>query len=170
MKTSISRAEFIGSCRFDAMEWRQSVDFFCRNEVCGGSSPQRVQGSILVSSTCSQSTRVLRAPAPVTPPSTGLRAHKHTARACPDSVSRHQWPWHKIQTFNNFQNIVCRVFLWNFSQAAFSCDIILIVFGYHHSLNCHFSDKHLYKGSCLTTDDVNWDGSKCQGRKLKLCD
>ena len=69
MKTSISRAEFIGSCRFDAMEWRQSVDFFCRNEVCGGSSPQRVQGSILVSSTCSQSTRVLRAPAPVTPPS-----------------------------------------------------------------------------------------------------
>ena len=57
-----------------------------------------------------------------------------------------------------------------FSQDAFSCDNILIVFGYHHSLNCHFSDTHLYRGSCLTTDDVNWDGSKCQGRKLKPCD
>ena len=116
-----------------------------------------------VSSTCSQSTRVLCAPAPSLHPLLAL-ARTSAARPCPNSVSLRQWPWHKSQTFNKIKSPLKSVSVTfldsckNF-QKHFDID----------NLYLFFSDRQRRH---VTSDDVNWLGqsSKCQGRKLQPCD
>ena len=86
-------------------------------------------------------------PSPLTPPSPGPSAHKRTARPCPDSVSPHQWPWHKAQTFNKIKSTLKSVSVtFLISCNKINCIWIFILYIFS------FSDRKWL----VTFDDVNW--------------
>ena len=70
-------------------------------------------------------------PSPLTPPSPGPSAHKRLP--CPGSVSLHQWPWHKSQTFNQ---ILRKVFPWHalFHATTFNFIWISIFYNFYFSV------------------------------------
>ena len=101
-------------------------------------------------------------PSPLTPPSPGPSAHKRTARPCPDSVSPHQWPWHKAQTFNKIKSTLKSVSVtFLISCNKINCIWIFILISFLSVTQ---------SGLWLLMMLIDWDSSKCQGRKLQPCD
>ena len=145
------------------MEWRQSVDFFTRrNEVCGASSSQPVQAV----SWCPLPVPSPRAFSAPQPPHSTLswpqRAQAHSPAVSWLSLTS---PVTLTQGTDFQQDQVYSEKC--FRDIPYFMQQHLIAFGYSFFISFLSVTE---SGLWLLMMLIDWDSSKCQGRKLQPCD